>query len=566
MAAIVNLFIGWTLSFPAWGQQAASPKPSFLTSLDEIARIVRLPDHRLLAIFQRTTPGQPELAGRYSTDNGRTWGPAVRLLGLPPDEMGWGSAEPFVDKRGELQLFFLKGRKKTPSGLDIDIWHCRSTGQRTKWTGVRCIWKGYTGSLNSVVQLRSGRILLPFSYMTSRSWADRGAGFAAFTYHGTFESSVLYSDDGGDSWQCSPAQLKAPAPDLGTYGAIEPVVVERSDGLVWMLIRTQHGRFYEAFSKDGISWSQPQPTVLLSSDSPGGLVRLDDGRIVLFWNNCLRFPYAYGGRHVLHAAVTADYGKTWTGFREVVRDPARAKPPPTSGDHGACYPIPVLANDGRIIFTTGLHDPKAYNALLDPKWLYAAKQNETFEEGLGNWSAFGVRGVELAPHPNLSGARVLHVFKPSADWPSGAAWNFPAGRSGRLRLRLQTKSGFGGARIGITDHFSVPFDDQDTIYNLYNVTIDPDGRLGTLQLKPERWYVLELRWDRATRTCQVLVDDQQAAKLNQSRETLGACYLRLRPLAVETDKAGFLVESIAADVEAEARCGGTAKTNGIIFR
>ena len=123
--------------------------------------------------------------------------------------------------------------------------------------------------------------------------------------------------------------LIVPVPDIvSAYGAVEPVAIELKDHRVWMLIRTQQGRFYESFSDDGIHWGAPLATRILSSDSPAGLVRLRDKRLVLLWNNCLRFPYAYGGRHVLHAAISEDDGKSWSGYREVAQDPLRALPPP----------------------------------------------------------------------------------------------------------------------------------------------------------------------------------------------------------------------------------------------
>jgi hypothetical protein len=542
--------LGMMSAAPAAAPPAA--KPAFVSTLTETARIVRLPDGRWTAVFLRTADGRPEVAARSSADEGKTWGDARPLVALPKDEDGWGSPEPFIDRDGELHLFLLKPRKKTPSGLDIDIWHSRSSGGRTKWPPPRRIWAGYTGALNSVTQLHGGRILLPFSYLTDRTWANRGRDFDAFTYRGTFNCTLIYSDDAGRTWHASPSHLKVSAPDLSTYGAIEPVVVERGDGKVWMLLRTQHGRFYESLSPDGAEWLPPRATRILSSDSPAGLLRLDDGRIVMFWNNCLRFPYAYGGRHVLHAAVSADGGRTWRGYREVTRDPRRGEPPPVTGDHGTGYPLVGPAGGGKVLFTTGLHDPRQFNAVLDPAWLNETSQREDFARGLEEWSAFGVKGIEVVPHPDRPGARVLSVRKPAADWPSGAVWNFPSGVSGRLRLRLMLRPSCRGARIGLTDHFSVPFDDLDALYNVYELVIGADGRVGEqVKLDAGRWHDVELAWERSKRACRVRVDGQFAVVLPQSRETAGVNYLRLHPLADEIDEAGFLVQSVEVSVTAE---------------
>ena len=111
-------------------------------------------------------------------------------------------------------------------------------------------WEGYTGSLNSVVQTRQGRLLLPFAYLTRRTWAERGDGLDAFWYAGQMNSTVLFSDD-GVGWRLSTPELKVQTPSIGLYGGCEPVVVERADGGgLWMLIRTQLGRFYECESTD----------------------------------------------------------------------------------------------------------------------------------------------------------------------------------------------------------------------------------------------------------------------------------------------------------------------------
>jgi len=532
------------------GASAQQPaiKPAFVSNLKEVSRVGKLPDGKLIAIFTRDASGTTELVARPSTDNGKTWGEIQSLTLLPKDESAWGSPEPLVDHNGELQIFFLKVRK-IPSGMDIDIWHMKSSSGRTSWRAPRRIWEGYTGSLNCVMQMRNGRILLPFSYMTKRSWAERGEGFDAFTYMGRFNCSLLYSDDHGDTWHQSPSHLKVTAPDLSTEGAIEPVVVERKSGQVWMLLRTQHGRFYESLSNDGITWSRPRPTRILSSDSPAGLVRLDDGRIVMFWNNCLRFPYAYGGRHVMHGAISSDDGESWRGFREVARNPRRDEPPPPRGDHGATYPIPCAINDGKIITSTGL--PTNYNLFVDPAWFYQTKKKEEFANGLEDWSVFGVRGVELAPHPHKPGAQVLSLRKTDQDWPAGAVWNFPSGKKGRLRMHLLLKPGFAGARIGITDHFSVPFDDLDEFFNLYNLVINPAGTIGKGKLLPNRWHTLDFNWDMSKRRCFVSLDDRRVAVVPQSRDSLGANYVRLISTAKTIDPAGFMVDAIDVNITPE---------------
>ena len=315
--------------------------PVGVTTFKERTHIALLSDGRLMGSYVNRTPMAYEATARYSTDGGRTWTEPRSLLHLYEEYGVWTGGEMLVTQDGNLHVFLINDAKTISGGRRVrqDIWHVRSS-DGNYWRPKR-IWEGRSASLHSVIQLQSGRILLPFSYRTQRNWANRGPGTDAFTFLGRFSSGVLYSDDGGSTWQQSSAELKAPAPDWhGLLGAIEPVVLELSDGRVWMLLRTQMGRLYESFSDDGINWSSAQATRLLSSDSPVGMVRLDKRRIMLFWNSCLRFPSGYGGQHVLHAAISEDEEGTWRGIREVLRDPLGAQPDSVTGAHGARGPFP----------------------------------------------------------------------------------------------------------------------------------------------------------------------------------------------------------------------------------
>jgi hypothetical protein len=342
-----------------------------------------------------------------------------------------------------------------------------------------------------------------------------------------------------------------PVPDIvSAYGAVEPVVVQLPDGRVWNLIRTQQGRFWESFSTDGANWTETRPTDILSSDSPAGLTRLTDGRIVLFWNNCLRYPYAYGGRQVLHAAISEDGGKTWRGHREVGRDPQRNEAPPSNHDYGTAYPFPALGKDNQVLFTSGQGAGRVFRKILDPAWLYETEQTADFTARAEEWTTFGTRGVAFVAHPEKAGAKALQIRKPETAWPAAAVWNFPSGAGGTLRLRIQIQKGFRGALIGLTDHYSTPFDLEDRYNNLYNLWIGPEGRLEDgKQLAPGRWHELELTWSLEAQRCKVRLDGRPAGTLPVNRRSPYTCYLRLRSTAETTDPAGFLVEAVAVKVK-----------------
>ena len=171
---------------------------------------------------------------------------------------------------------------------------------------------------------------------------------------------------------------------------MEPIVLELADRRVWMLLRTQLGRFYESFSPDGAEWSAPRPSKITSSDSPAALTRLPDGRILMLWNNCQRHPYAQGSRHVLHAAVSDDEGASWRGYREILRDPLRDVPPPPGGDHGVSYPFVAVHPSGNAFYSLWVQTGEGRSLqVLDPKWLDETSASDDFSNGLTAWSTFG---------------------------------------------------------------------------------------------------------------------------------------------------------------------------------
>lgn len=571
-------------------------KPKILAQLDERPRIAVLPDGTLWGLYVSREVGVQEVLARPSVDGGNNWGEPEALFALPeaiaPEEVAapplrpggesiggsapvgeeddtsdgdpigrWGGCEVVVDAEGEVHLFLMNDRgtgvlrrpdigevRKSLGAHQrrLDIWHARSEGGRERWRLPRRIWKGYTGSINSVIQTSRGRIILSFALLVHRTWADRGEGLDAFHFVGTSSSTVVYSDDRGDSWHLSPSALKVRTPSIGTYGAVEPVSLELSDGRVWMLARTQVGRLYESFSENGEIWSPLRPTRLLSSDSPVGLVRLPDGRIVLLWNKCQRFPYAHGGRHVLHAAISEDEGKTWIGQREVARDPLREEPPPPGGDHGTAYPYPAVMPDGQVLVTTGQGAGRVVVMAIDPEWLYEKRQESDCSQGMEGWESFGCRGVELK---ETAGGKVLSVMRVDEERPATAVWNFPSGSSGRLAMRLCLEEGSDGACVLLSDHFSVPFDPEDALNALFRLEVGSGGEIvGGGRLNPGKWHDLELRWDFDVRDCRVIRDGQEVAVLPLLRESEGACYLRLKAVGEKTESGGLLVDRVEVEV------------------
>ena len=535
------------------------PQPPVLLGPAAGSTLAQAPGGAVDMMHTRRGDTGPEVVRRRSTDNGCTWSePQTVLRPLP---QGFGTPLPLLTRDGELQFFWLvaRGSGRRP-GVDrfIDIWNAHSSDGQTRWTRPQRIFEGYVGSINGMAQLDSGRIVVPFAYWVG----DRPMGPPT----GPNVTTVVYSDDGGWTWQRSPAKLTAPCHEGyngSNYGACEPTILQLADGRVWMLIRTQTGWLYESFSPDGIHWSEPRPSRFRSSNSPGWLLRSAGGGIVLLWNNCentsrVNGKGVYTNRDVLHAAISHDEGRTWRGYREICRDPFRDEPPPKRGDRGTAYPYAAATGNGMILCVTGQGRGRRTLVRIDPRWLEETEQEEDFSGGLEGWSVFTAfgepvhwwrnrkQGAHLVDHPTRAKARCLHVRRADENPPDGAVWNFPAGQRGRLTLRLMLNKGFGGGSIGLADRFIQPTDDVGEKKVLFTLPIRPDGRLPDgSRLQPGQWHRLELAWDLEAGRCRVSVDCRSAIELAQSNDACaGVCYLRLRSTAEALDPAGFLVERV----------------------
>jgi hypothetical protein len=494
-----------------------------------------------------------------------------------PDGVTWGGRTfefeglranlPLLDKDGEYHLFPMVVRqpeetRKIAVNYFIDVWHVRTREDGTKWEPAQRIFEGYVGSLNNVSQLSNGRIIVPFA-----KWIG---GRKTSPPTGANEVICVYSDDGGATWRESPGGLTAPAyTDFNGsgYGACEPVIIELTDGRVYMLARTETGVLYESWSPDGVNWEPLKPSRFLSTDAPAAFLRLPDKRILLFWNGCekpqrVNGDGVYGGRDAVHAAISSDECKTWKGFREIYRDPSRNQTPPATGDRGTAYPMPYLGAKGKVIVLAGQGRAGA-TLLFDPDWLEETHHASDFSDGVMTWSVFKhfgpakrwwrdrAQGAVVINHPDAPDAKVLHLRRPDEKPGDGGVWNFPMGRKGDLRMRVKFQAGFQGASITLMDRFFNPTDTTCEKEAIVALKIDEAGKIALREsISLAEWHDLDFQWDLNNRTCVVSVDHTPRVYLKPAyRDPLGINYLRVRSTAEEIDTAGILIESVEVDIE-----------------
>lgn len=248
------------------------------------------------------------LLAATSDDNGLTWSnPRFvidgRSASLPiPRTVIIGNF--WTDPAGKLWLFFdqtmnhFDGR----SGLWATV--CENPDSENPiWSNPKRIWHG--SMLNKPVILSSGEWLLP-SYLLERE------GFGPFKnvfpeldpYRGV---NVLVSKDQGKTWELRGIR-SFPYPDW-----IEAMIVEKNDGLLWMMARTKKG-IMESFSSDqGANWSEPTETQanIQHPNSRFFFRRLASGRLLLIKNG--KELHQHPGRNYFSAWLSDDDGETWKG-------------------------------------------------------------------------------------------------------------------------------------------------------------------------------------------------------------------------------------------------------------
>jgi lysophospholipase L1-like esterase/predicted neuraminidase len=310
-----------------------SPNPTVLG-----CGLARRKDGAVMTVYSTPTgyyskPGTTWIAGRVTTDGGKTWSPESVIARHPDCQPSHPSV--LTTRDGVLHVFYLGFKQWKWKGVNptdeaqSDLWTTRSSDNGATWSEPQMIFKGYTGASNGAIETRDGHLIVPYSHYVNDP--DR------------LVSRASVSADGGKTWSLSDDIDIGGAGDH--EGALEPCVIELKDGRVWMLIRTSRGVFWESFSTDGgKTWSAAKATTIDATSAPGHLTRLADGRIALVWNRTDK------GRAELHLALSADEGKTWTPSLNV----ARGSP------GGATYPFVIEIDPGELWI--GYHNvPKGWN-------------------------------------------------------------------------------------------------------------------------------------------------------------------------------------------------------------
>ncbi len=406
---------------------------------------------------------------------------------------------------------------------------------------------------------------------------------------------VLRSDDDAATWRCtileSVAAHKVAWPHQGVRWqqySCEPTLVELSTGVLLLLSRTSQDFHYQYFSHDGgATWTSPAPSPFHATSTMPTLLRLHDGRILLFWCNTQPLPEldhdtqpelgedekngvwedVFTNRDVCHAAISEDDGKSWIGFRELhlnaIRNCAdfRERGAPSSKSHDTSVhqfqALEVLF--GKVLLSFGQNPASRKMLLFDPDWLYETRRTEDFKYGMnqlstqvylkslsGGFRGFAghcswnrTNGATMAPDPSGANRDVLKIARIEDgrlfSEVQGAVWNFPASFNGKLKIEIRIEGA--GVRLSLCDRWFNPID--VTVRELAQFSFE----LSKDMLPENEWSVLEIEWNCAEKRAAMFINAKKCAEYAIAKAMpIGFSYLHIQSLAKGVDVQGTLVK------------------------
>lgn len=309
------------MSVPGFAQKSAGGRvlqldPGNNNPRNSEGDFVTLKDGRILFVYSHYTGTSTDdhapafLAGRYSSDGGKTWSEKDEVILQGEGNMNIMSVSFLRLGNGKIAMFYLRKNAETDC---IPMVRFSADEARTWSEPTPCIndQKGYfVLNNNRVIQLRSGRLLMAVArHRTPETkWENKGALFS------------YYSDDNGASWKPG-----SRVPDTTSVVTQEPGLIELKDGKVMMFIRASGGFQMLSFSRDkGQTWSHIESSSIHSPVSPASIARIPaSGDLLMVWNNnkISESGWHGGKRTPLTTAISKDEGKTWINVRDIETDP-----------------------------------------------------------------------------------------------------------------------------------------------------------------------------------------------------------------------------------------------------
>jgi sialidase-1 len=305
----------------AENEVALDLEPSPQTPRNSEGAFVTLRSGRVLFLYTQFRGGAADesparLAAVHSDDEGRTWSEPRVVL---ENEAGRNvmSVSLLRLAGGRIALFYLRKN----SWLDCRPVVRFSEDEAETWSEATPVGEapGYFVLNNDrVVQLRTGRLVVPLAFHRSRGAAPESAR----SFDPRALAIWLLSDDEGRTWREAGNWWALPVA-TGT-GMQEPGVVELANGELLSWARTDQGsQFATRSTNGGVNWPPPAASDLRSPVSPASIKRLPGSDALLaVWNDHSgAFDFPKGKRTPLIAGISTDGGVSWGRRKAIETDP-----------------------------------------------------------------------------------------------------------------------------------------------------------------------------------------------------------------------------------------------------
>ncbi|MCQ2395597.1 MAG: glycoside hydrolase [Kiritimatiellae bacterium] len=283
---------------------------------------IRLKDGRILFVYteyrgeSNLDHAPAHLVKCYSSDGGETWTKPVETV--PRSGKQNDMCVSLIRlKDGRIGLMYLRKNSATDCRPVMRF----SSDEGETWSGItECVAASETaywvGNNARLTMLKSGRLIEP---LARHNPSDGQFG----------RLMCVYSDDQGTTWKSG--NLYEPPKDEAGKPVIvqEPGVVELKDGRLYLYARTDRGRQWQAFSKDGgVTWEYFGPSPIYGPRGPATISRLKSGDLLLVWNDHEGHPeymkrgepWLVGIRAPLTLAISKDEGRTWINRKTLETD------------------------------------------------------------------------------------------------------------------------------------------------------------------------------------------------------------------------------------------------------
>jgi hypothetical protein len=250
-----------------------------------------------------------------SGDDGENW---QEVFIVDPDGHGPVRAfdpEIWLDPQGKLWLFWAQHPSSDRLNPHSGVWAMVNTNpdsEHGRWSQPR--------------RLTEGIMMCKPTVLSDCTWLLPASTWRATDY----SARATASYNNGLSFEVAGACNILPE-DQRAFD--EHMFVERKDGSIWMLVRTNYG-IGESFSKDkGATWSEFKPSDIKHPSARFFIRRLNSGNLLLVKHGAIDEKT---GRSHLMAFISKDDGKTWQGGLMI------------DERKGVSYPDGQQVDDGRI--------------------------------------------------------------------------------------------------------------------------------------------------------------------------------------------------------------------------